>query len=280
MANPITYWDHKTCLITGGSSGIGLAMAKQLAAAGAHVWLAARNQDRLNEALAAVNAARREATQRTGVYSVDVTQPRQVTDLSAALMSEVGAPNVLINSAGIVHPGRVEALGLDVYRWTMDLNVMGAIAVTKAFLPGMLERKSGHIINVSSVAGFLSIFGYTAYSASKFAIRGFSDALRAELKPQGIRVSLALPPDTETPGLDYERPKRPPELSAIAGLSKALPAEKVAADLLKQAAQGKYLLLPGLDARMMWVLTHLLAGGIYPLMDYLVADAQKKARGA
>jgi 3-dehydrosphinganine reductase len=251
-------------------------MAKQLAAAGAHVWLAARNAERLNAALAAVNAARRDPAQRSGIFSVDVTQSDQVTAMMAAMQAEAGAPDVLINSAGIIHPGRVEELDLEVYRWTMDLNVMGTIYVTKAALPGMLARKSGRIINVSSVAGFLSIFGYTAYSASKFAIRGFSDALRAELKPQGIRVALALPPDTDTAGLDYELPKRPPELRAIAGLSKALPADKVAADLLNQAARGKYLLLPGFDTRMMWALAHVLAGGVYPLMDYLVADAQKK----
>jgi 3-dehydrosphinganine reductase len=279
MTNSTQFWANKNCLITGGSSGIGLAMAKQLAAHGAHIWLAARNPERLAVALELVRAARRDPAQRAGVFSVDVTQADQVAEMMAAFQAEAGVPDVLINSAGIIHPGRVEELDLEVYRWAMDLNVMGTIIATKAVLPGMLARHSGQIINISSVAGFLSIFGYTAYSASKFAIRGFTDALRAELKPQGIRVSLALPPDTDTPGLDYELPKRPPELRAIAGLSKALSADKVAADLLKQAAQGKYLLLPGFDTRMMWALAHVLAGGIYPLMDYLVADAQKKQAG-
>jgi len=276
MANINSVWAGKSCLIAGGSSGIGLAMAKLLAQNGAHVWLAARNQERLDSALEAVAAVRSDRAQRGGVISVDVTQYDQVEAMVASFQHEAGsAPDVLINSAGIIHPGRVAELDLDVYHTAMDLNVMGTIHVTKAALPGMLARGSGMIINVSSIAGFIGVYGYTAYGASKFAIRGFTDALRAELKPQGIKVALALPPDTDTPGLDYELPLRPPETSAIAGISKALPADKVAADLLTQVAKGRYLLIPGFDNRLLWILVNLLGGGVYPLMDWLVKNAQK-----
>ena len=99
----------------------------------------------------------------------------------------------------------------------MDLNYFGTVNMVKALLPAMLERGSGHIVNISSVAAFLGVFGYSAYGASKYAVRGFSDVLRAEVKPLGVRVSVVFPPDMDTPGLANENKTKPFETHEIEG---------------------------------------------------------------
>ena len=120
--------------------------------------------------------------------------------------------------------------------------------MVKALLPAMLERGSGQIVNVSSMAGFVGAFGYTAYGASKYAVRGFSDVLRLEVKPLGIRVSVVFPPDMDTPGLANENKTKPFETFAAAS-TKALPPQQVAKSTLAGMRRGQYIILPGMDAQ-------------------------------
>lgn len=171
-------YQNKVAFITGGSSGIGLALAKSLSAKGAHVWIMARHQDRLETALAAIQAARQDPNQNCGMVVGDVTDWDQVTSAVSKVTQSAGIPDLLINSAGDAHPGYVQDLDIKIFRWMMETNYFGTVNVTKACLPGMIQRKSGHIVNISSVAGFLGVFGYSAYGASKFAVAGFSDVLR------------------------------------------------------------------------------------------------------
>ncbi len=119
----------------------------------------------------------------------------------------------------------------------MAVNYFGTLHVVKTVLPGMLARGSGHIVTISSLAGVVGVFGYTAYGASKYAVRGFSDALRAELKPQGIGVSIVYPPDTDTPQLAYEKLYKPPETKAITEVGGMIPAEKVAQAIVHGVAR-------------------------------------------
>ena len=222
------YWNKKVVLVTGGSSGIGLAAAKLMASAGANVWLAARRREVLEAALKEVEAARRDPSQRCAVVSVDVADPQQAARAVETVTKSAGAPDVIFNSAGVTQPGYIQELSLEVFERLMKVNYFGTVYVTKAALPAMLERGSGHIINISSMAGYLGVFGYSAYGAAKFAVVGFSEVLRAEMRPYGIRVSVAFPPDTDTPQLAYEEPFKPPETKAISGSAKALSAETVA----------------------------------------------------
>jgi 3-dehydrosphinganine reductase len=158
----------------------------------------------------------------------------------------------------------------------MDTNYYATVYVIKAVLPEMIARRSGHIINISSMAGFLGVFGYTAYGASKFAVTGFSESLRAELKPHGIRVSVAFPPDTDTPQLAYENQYKPPETKAISGAAQALSAEKVAQAILHQAARGHYLIFPGSEARLFYILsTKLPKSLVFAVMDWLASQGHK-----
>lgn len=255
MMRPNKYWKDKLAFITGGSSGIGLALARLLAARGAHVWLAAREQAKLESALNKVELARYSPSQRCGIVSADLSVLDEATSAISKFEQSVGVPDLIINSAGVAHPGYVQELSFDIFRWMMETNYFATVYVTKALLPGMIERRSGHIINISSIVGFLSVFGYTAYGASKFAVTGFSETLRAEMKPLGIRVSVAFPPDTDTPQLAYENQYKPPETKAISGTAHALSAEKVAQAILRQAESGRFLIFPGWESRLIYILS-------------------------
>jgi 3-dehydrosphinganine reductase len=148
-----------------------------------------------------------------------------------------GAPDILINSAGIVHPGYFEELPLTAFRRQMDVNYFGTLHCVKAALPHMKARKDGHIVNISSIAGAIGSFGYTAYAPSKFAVLGFSEALRIELQPYGIGVSAVVPKDTDTPQLREDREMQPLETEISEGISKpeniSRPSELIAYWLLK-----------------------------------------------
>jgi 3-dehydrosphinganine reductase len=276
MKRPNSHWKDKVVLVTGGSSGIGLALARLLAANGAHVWLAARERVRLESALKELESACYSGEQRCGFVSADLSVPAEAVEAVSKVSQAVGVPDVVINSAGAAHPGYVLDLSLDIFRWMMESNYFATVHVTKAVLLGMIERRSGHIINISSMAGFLGVFGYTAYGASKFAVTGFSEVLRAEMKPHGIRVSVAFPPDTDTPQLAYENQYKPPETKAIAGTTHARSAENVAQAILQQAERGQFLIFPGLEARLIYILSSKLPKRlVFAVLDRLASRGRR-----
>ncbi len=276
MARRHPYWKDKVVLITGGSSGIGLSLARLLSAGGAHVWLAARDHGRLESALREVEAARHSSAQQCGMVTADLSLPEEAAEAVSKVIQSAGHPDVLINSAGAAHPGYVQDLPLDIFRWMMETNYFATVYVTKAVLPGMIERRRGHILNISSMAGFLGVFGYTAYGASKYAVTGFSEVLRAELKPHGIRVSVAFPPDTDTPQLAYENQYKPPETKAISGTARALSADQAAQAILRQAERGDFLIFPSLEARLIYILSAKLPKSlVFAVMDWLASQGRK-----
>lgn len=272
MAELMDSFQGKLALITGGSSGLGLALANQLAEQGANVWLIARRKEALESTYKALPAA---ASQKHGMISADVSDWGQVQKAVAKVIREAGVPDLLINCAGAAHPGYVQEIPIEVFHQMMDLDYFGTINMVKALLPGMLERGSGHIVNISSAAGFLAPFGYAAYSPAKYAVRGFSDVLRLELKPLGLRVSVAFPPDMDTPGMANENKTKPFETTE-AFSSTLVPAGPVARSILNGVRRGKYILLPGFETRMYYYLVFILGNGIYPLVDMLLAQARAK----
>ena len=276
MAIQSSNWKGKVALVTGGSSGIGLAIARLLAQQGAHVWLVARRKEILETALREVAAARLDPAQPCGIFSADISDATQAAAAIEHVSAQAGVPDLLVNAAGITHPGYVQDLSLEIFRSMMDVNYFGTVYITKAALPGMLKRGSGHIINISSMGGFIGAFGYSAYGASKFAVRGFSDVLRSELKPLGIRVSIVFPSDTDTAQLAYEAPFKPPETKALAGKVKVMSPEVVAKITLQQAARGRYIILPGLENNLFYWLNGHLGNAVYPVMDWMIARARKK----
>ncbi|HLA98172.1 MAG TPA: SDR family oxidoreductase [Anaerolineales bacterium] len=267
----------RIALVTGGSSGIGLALARLLAQKGSHVWLVARQQDRLASALEEVKAARQSARQHCGAISADVSDPAQAVAAAEQVAREAGSPHLLVNSAGVARPGYFQELDLEAFRWMMDINYFGAVHMVKAVAPKMMKRGSGHIVNISSVAGFLGIYGYSAYGASKFAVTGLSDVLRAELKPHGIRVSIVFPPDVDTPQLAYEKPFRPAETRLLVDGGPILSPEAVAAAILRGVSRNRYIIIPGATSKALYWLMHALGSAAYPVMDWFVARARRQA---
>ncbi|MCL4529302.1 MAG: SDR family oxidoreductase [Chloroflexi bacterium] len=266
-------FNGRLALITGGSSGIGLALAKALVQEGARVWLVARRKNVLEEVF---HSSPFSSNHSAGIFSADVSDFRQAQAAVDDVISKAGVPDLLINSAGVTHPGYVQEIPLEIFRQLMDINYFGTVHMVKALLPRMIERGSGHIVNISSAAGFLGVFGYSAYGATKYAVRGFSDVLRAEVKPLGIRVSIVFPPDTDTPQLAYENQFKPFETREISGTAGVLSADQVAKTILNGVRRGKYVITPGTETSVLYRLSGLLGNAVYPIMDGMVAQARRK----
>jgi 3-dehydrosphinganine reductase len=265
---------NRVALVTGGSSGIGLATARLLAAKGAHVWLIARDECKLAAALAQVRAAQANGSQKCGIMPADVASAEQSAAAVAHVAEKVGLPDLVINSAGVVRPGYFQELDLELFRWMMDVNYLGTVYVTHAVVPGMIARKSGHIVNIASAAALLPSYTYTAYAASKWAVRGFSGALRTEMKPLGIRVSLVFPWDTDTPQLAYENQFKPPETKELAGTVRPMSADTVAEAIVTGVSRGHYTIIPGFEPKLIFRLRAIL--GSAPVVDFLISRARRR----
>jgi len=274
LMKTIDYFRGKSVLITGGSSGIGFAIANALVEMDALVILLARDYEKLKAAKACILEKYPKA--KVKLVSADVTDAQTLTVLNEKYVRNHDTPDVLINCAGVARPGYVEETPLDVYKWTMDIDYHGTVNMIKVLLPGMIERGSGHIVNFSSMAGVIGVFGYTAYSGAKFAIKGFTDALRTELKPKGIKVSIVYPPDTDTPQLAWEDQYKPFETRELAGSDKPIPPSLVADETLKAVARCQYKVVPGFNAKLTYFAATRLGGWMNPIMDLLVSQASKK----
>jgi 3-dehydrosphinganine reductase len=238
------YYQGKRVFVTGGSSGIGLSLARMLVGYGAHVWIAARGQERLDAALAELRAIARPE-QKLGATAMDISDRAQVEAAAKGVLAGLGGLDILVNNAGIAHPATALETTGEVYDSMMRVNYFGAVNVTSAFLPHFRAQRSGHVAMVSSMLGFMGIYGYTAYAASKYALTGYSDCLRQELLDMNVGITVIFPPDTDTPQLVEENRIKPPETKAIAGEVKTLSADEVALTLLRAIRSGKYHVVPG-----------------------------------
>ncbi|MBN2086343.1 MAG: SDR family oxidoreductase [Anaerolineales bacterium] len=274
------FYYGKNILLTGGSSGIGLALARQLVARGANVWLAARDRVKLESACRELRAAAPDPAQSIGSAAADVAVESQARSAAEQAAQELGPLDLLINNAGTSHPGYFLGMEAKIFRETMDTNYFGTLNMTRAVVPEMVRRGKGHIVMVSSAAAYLPIFGYSSYAPAKCAVRGLSDALRSELKPLGIRMTIAMPPDTDTPSLEREKKIRPRELDIISSTSSVYPPEAVARDILSGVERNRYIVITGFEMNLFYWLTNLLGPFQYPVIDLIVADAIRKVKSA
>ena len=182
-------------VVTGGSSGIGEAAARALAARGSHVILLARNADRLS----AVCTADSERGGHADSYVLDLADPVAIASVANELVSAHGTPHILINNAGAGRWLPLLQTTADEAATMMTVPYLAAFNITRELLSGMLERRSGHIVNVTSVAARLAWPGAVAYSAARAAMEGFTDSLRADLYRSGITVTLAMFGTVDTP---------------------------------------------------------------------------------
>lgn len=180
-------------LITGGGSGIGLAMARIFAASGYSVVITGRNAKRLQKAATTISADKKQITGIT----CDVRDPASVEELFREVSKQHSRIDVLINNAGVAHSlAPVDQLPVETWKEVMDTNLTGIFLVTRAALP--LMRAGGTIVNNLSVAAVQPFAGMSAYNASKFGALGFTHALREDLRKRGIRVLALLPGATDT----------------------------------------------------------------------------------
>jgi len=262
---------NQHALITGGSSGIGKALAVLLAGRGAHISLMARNATRLEDAAAEVRGAVADRDQRILSFSADVSDRNQVEETVRKIIRDQGVPDLLVTCAGMIHPGRFMELPPGVSERTMEVNYFGTLYTIRAALPSMVRRKRGRLVLISSGAGLIGIYGYTAYSPSKFALRGLAECLRGELRQYGIGVSIVYPPDTDTPQLKQENRIKPFETRLITGAARTRSPQMVARTILKGIRKRSFVITPGLEMTLLFRLHSILAPLAERYFDYRIA---------
>jgi len=250
--------NQKIFLITGVSSGLGKAFAAGALAAGHHVIGTLRNEE-------AASAFSMQAPGRAHAIVIDVTDFGAIPSAVAKAEREVGPIDVLVNNAGYGHEGIMEESSLEDMRRQFDVNVFGAVAMMKAVLPGMRQRRSGHIVNVTSMGGFITMPGITYYCGSKFALEGISEALGKEVKPLGIHVTALAPGQfrTDWAGRSMVRANR-----SIADYDAVM-------DPIRAARQAKSGNQPGDPAKAADALLKLVESDNPPVRLYLGGDALK-----
>jgi len=175
--------------ITGAASGIGRALALELAAHGCDLALADRDEAGLLETAAEIGKA---GGRNVTMHRVDVGEPSQIQDFANGAISAHPKLNIVINNAGVALLGNFNEVEQAQMDWLFNINFWGVVHATRAFLPHLATRPAAHIVNLSSIFGVIAPPGQTAYSAAKFAVRGFSESLRHELKMAGSPVRLSV----------------------------------------------------------------------------------------
>uniref|UniRef100_A0A7S2A4M3 3-dehydrosphinganine reductase n=1 Tax=Trieres chinensis TaxID=1514140 RepID=A0A7S2A4M3_TRICV len=208
------FYERKRVLITGGSSGIGRSLGLELASRGADVVLSGRSVPRLVEAVEEMRRAAgvgRDVGDRVLDYAAfDVTNDASVRNGVALATSKLrGRIDILVCCSGLCKCGPICDVPDDAFQSMLDVNYLGHVRVVRAAVPAMKEQGSGDVLLVSSMLGFFGIWGYGAYSASKYAISGFAECLRQEVMLDGVRVKIFYPPTTDTPGLQLENEDKP-----------------------------------------------------------------------
>lgn len=256
--------------ITGGSSGIGLALAEECVRRGAKVSIVARDAGRLAAARDRIGAGAPGASVEAA--AADVVDPPALGGAIGALVGALGPVDVLVTSAGYSHPGRFVDLDAAVFRDQIEVDYLGTLNAVREVVPSMVERRRGHLVLVSSTVAFVGIYGYSAYAPAKHAVRGLAETLRPELKPHGITVACAYPPDTQTPGFDRENESKPAITKRISGGIPPRPAATVAAAIVKGIERNRLVITADPTTAALARAAALLAPVLHPFLDRHLSD--------
>lgn len=265
------------CWITGGSSGIGLAIAQQFRRRNANLVLVARRPELLK------SAATKLAMSGAGelrTLALDLTAGQQLKFQLGELLDEIGPPAVLINNAGTVYPAPFEELPAEQLDSMFACNFFAPWQIVQLLLPAMRQRRSGIIVNVASMAALIGIYGYTGYSAAKAALLLFSQALRNEVAAAGLKTVVLCPGDTTTPQLEQENLLKPPETKKISSFSRPLSPETVAAALMKalESRRCPFYVVPGLVNKLSWAAYRCSPALVHAIIDRDVRLVRRKGK--
>ncbi|RMW38723.1 MAG: SDR family oxidoreductase [Nitrosopumilus sp.] len=248
---------NKTVLITGASSGIGKQTAIEFAKLGANLILVARRKEKLDELANELE----KFNVTTFVCQCDVSEKSQVEEMSKAVLEKFDSIDVLVNNAGFAIYGSVKDLSVDEIESQMETNYFGMMYCIKNFLPSMLEKKSGHIVNVASVAASFGLPGIASYCASKFAMLGFSEGLKHELHGTGVGITVVSPIMVRTDFFDHPSFEKMPQYSPT-----SLSSKTVAKAILKAANSPRLeIIVPSVVRSAVW-LKHTFPYFINPIM--------------
>ena len=236
---------EKIVLVTGASSGIGYASTVQFAKEGAKLILISRNKEKLNQ----ISEDLKKFNTSTFVYECDVSDKLQVNKTSKIILDEFGSVDILVNNAGFAVYGSVSNLTIEEIESQMATNYFGMVYFVKNFLPSMIAKKSGHIVNVASVAASFGLPGIASYCASKFAMLGFSEGLKHELKGTGVGITVVSPIMVRTNFFNHPSFKSMPKYSPT-----SLNPETVAKVIVKAANSPRLeIIVPGFVRGAVWI---------------------------
>ncbi|MBT8370650.1 MAG: SDR family oxidoreductase [Deltaproteobacteria bacterium] len=265
---------NKIAYIIGGSSGIGLATAKLLFEHGTKVIIFSRDEQKLVRAVTEIKKQPSGCQNNISWLQMDVSKRLMVDTVLDEAVNRYGIPDILINSAGRAYPHYFEDISYEQFEETIQINLYGIWHTTQKLVP-LMKIQGGYIVNVSSIAGLIGVFGLTDYCASKFAIIGFSEALRSELKPHNIMVSVLCPPDTDTPALEVENRTKPIETNAISENAGLMQPEDVAKALIKGMQKKQPLIIPGTQGKFSGLAKRLAPNLVEWVMDRSIQKVQK-----
>jgi len=269
----------RTALVTGAASGIGRETALAFARAGANLVVCDLNGPGVEQTAADARALGRSALART----VDVSRRDAMEAFAAEVQKEVGAVDVLMNNAGVGLGARFLETTLEDWEWIVSINLWGVIYGCHFFVPPMVARgKGGHVVNVSSVAGFLASDPLSAYSTTKFGVFGLSEALRSELRPHGIGVTTVCPGIINTP-ITSSSPLRGPEATPAARAymietyrRRNYPPERVAENILRAVQRDRAVAPISPEAWIMYALKRL-SPGLVAWVDRRMGEQTRRA---
>ena len=274
-----TRFKDKNVLITGGSSGIGLAVAKEFGKYGANLFLIARNQKKLENAKKEIINSIPQ-TSSVNIFPIDVSIQKEVENAVQAIIDNHGGIDILINNAGISFCGRVEDQSSEEHEKLLKINYLGTLYTLKAVYPHLKKKPGSHIGFVSSVAGYLGVFGFSAYAASKFAMTGLAESIRNEAKDYGIGVTMIYPPDTDTPMYHQDIESKLPECIALSENAKLVEPEVVAQKFLKGISKNKFEVFCNTESRLIRMLRFVLPGVYFRAVDGIIEKDRKKRKKA
>lgn len=281
----------KLAIIMGGSQGIGKAIAKEIAQLGGNICIIARTVETLKNAVKEIESVKANDDQKINMISCDATDMDKLKPLIDDFIKDHGIPYYLINSIGQAYPNYIQKMTPDDYRKAMEINFMGMVVPVLCLLPHLIEKSTkiqeevgvdewknnwyGHIVNISSEAGFLGLMGYTTYCPTKFAMVGFSECIRNELKPYHIRISVVYPIDTKTPGYELENKTKPEELKTITAIAGLMEPDVVAEKIVKKFLKNKFNIFLGSAGFHNWAKRHL-PWFAFSELDKELRNARKK----